>query len=85
MKASHIRSLLLFIFLAQITFTNSQELQPLDQQRVRDLDRLCKVCGLLKYYHPEVAHGKYNWDSVLTEFIICQDLRKVIPRLKKLF
>jgi carboxyl-terminal processing protease len=29
------------------------------------LNVLCKTWGLLKYYHPEVATGKHNWDSVL--------------------
>lgn len=27
----------------------------------------CKVWGFLKYYHPQVSKGKYNWDSQLIE------------------
>jgi len=26
---------------------------------------LCKVWGLLKYYHPEIAKGNHNWDNEL--------------------
>jgi len=26
---------------------------------------LCKVWGFLKYYHPDVANGKYDWDKEL--------------------
>jgi C-terminal processing protease CtpA/Prc len=35
----------------------------LDQ--VTRLKSLCKVWGLLKYYHPEVAKGEMDWDAVL--------------------
>ncbi|MEL7163612.1 MAG: peptidase S41, partial [Bacteroidota bacterium] len=31
----------------------------------RDLALLGKVWGVLKYYHPDVASGKYNWDYEL--------------------
>lgn len=34
-----------------------------------------KVWGFLKYYHPEVAKGKYNWDDHL--FIILEKVEKV--------
>ncbi|MBK5722834.1 hypothetical protein JGH11_18335 [Dysgonomonas sp. Marseille-P4677] len=30
---------------------------------------LCKVWGFLKYYHPEVAKGKYNWDYELFKIL----------------
>ena len=29
------------------------------------LSELSKIWGLLKYYHPEIASGKHDWDSVL--------------------
>jgi len=32
-----------------------------------------KVWGFLKYYHPEVADGKYNWD---------EELFKILPKVK---
>lgn len=33
------------------------------------LETLCKVWGFLKYYHPNVAKGIYNWDNQLIEKI----------------
>lgn len=30
---------------------------------------LCKVWGFLKYHHPDVANGNYNWDEQLFEII----------------
>ena len=32
-----------------------------------------KVWGFLKYYHPVVADGKYNWD---------EELFKILPKVK---
>ncbi|WP_281322990.1 S41 family peptidase [Flavobacterium aestivum] len=29
----------------------------------------CKVWGYLKYYHPKVAHGDFNWDKQLFEVL----------------
>lgn len=33
--------------------------------RTESLSVLCKVWGFLKYYHPEVTSGHYDWDEVL--------------------
>lgn len=33
------------------------------------LETLCKVWGFLKYYHPNVAKGTYDWDNQLIEKI----------------
>ncbi|MES2591538.1 MAG: S41 family peptidase [Bacteroidota bacterium] len=38
---------------------------PLDSQKIQTLIVLGKVWGFLKYYHPEVAKGNYNWDYEL--------------------
>ena len=34
-------------------------------QMLDNLEVLCKVWGFLKYYHPEVCRGNYNWDYEL--------------------
>lgn len=34
-------------------------------QTINKLVQLCKIWGYLKYYHPTVASGKYNWDFEL--------------------
>lgn len=36
-----------------------------DSHTVENLAVLCKVWGFLKYYHPSVADGEYNWDREL--------------------
>lgn len=33
------------------------------------LESLCKVWGFLKYYHPNVAKGNFNWDQQLSQKI----------------
>lgn len=48
---------------AQVTITETEK-----------LGSLCKVYGFLKYYHPEVAGGKFNWNM---EFI------EMYPKIKK--
>jgi len=38
---------------------------PVDARRINDLSVLGKVWGFVKYYHPAVCGGEYNWDSEL--------------------
>ncbi|MBL7881618.1 MAG: peptidase S41, partial [Chryseobacterium gambrini] len=33
------------------------------------LESLCKVWGFLKYYHPNVAKGQFDWDQQLFQKI----------------
>ncbi len=40
-------------------------LAPLTSVMIENLEILGKVWGFLKYYHPEVAKGNYNWDYEL--------------------
>ena len=37
----------------------------LNKQRIADLELLGKIWGFLKYYHPAIAEGNYNWDYEL--------------------
>ncbi|MDR0230818.1 MAG: peptidase S41 [Dysgonamonadaceae bacterium] len=37
----------------------------LDKQHITDLELLGKIWGFLKYYHPAIANGNYNWDYEL--------------------
>lgn len=37
----------------------------LSPQKIENIEVLGKVWGFLKYYHPEVVKGKYNWDYEL--------------------
>lgn len=44
---------------------SSISISQLTAQKVEDLTLLAKVWGFLKYYHPAVAKGTYNWDYEL--------------------
>jgi C-terminal processing protease CtpA/Prc len=50
---------------------------PLDARRINDLAVLGNVWGYLKYYHPAVNKGEYNWDyelfRVLPKIIECKN------------
>jgi len=37
----------------------------LNEQKINDLDLLGRLWGFLKYHHPEVGKGNYNWDYEL--------------------
>ncbi len=37
----------------------------LTKSKIEDLDVLGKIWGYLKYYHPSIADGEYNWDYEL--------------------
>lgn len=53
------KNILIFILIGS-QFVFSQELK-----EVEKLSSLCKVWGFLKYYHPNVAKGNFNWDEQL--------------------
>jgi carboxyl-terminal processing protease len=53
------------IFLLLLTTCDPVNGQPLKKQSIEHLAALGKVWGFLKYYHPLVAQGKYNWDTTL--------------------
>lgn len=44
---------------SQITFSH------LNESQIKNLDLLGRVWGFLKYYHPAVGAGNYNWDYEL--------------------
>jgi C-terminal processing protease CtpA/Prc len=37
--------------------------------QIDNLALLCKIWGFLKYYHPAIAAGNYNWDNELFRFL----------------
>jgi len=55
----------------------------------QELSILAKTWGNLKYYHPEIAGGKHNWDSVLIgsihNILISENRNQVKIELDKLF
>lgn len=44
-------------------------MQAQTKRQVSQLNDLCNVWGNMKYFHPEIATGKHNWDSVLVSSI----------------
>lgn len=45
------------------------ELSELNSQQIQDLEVLGRVWGFLKYHHPAIATGNYNWDYELFRFL----------------
>lgn len=37
----------------------------MNEQKIDDLELLGRIWGFLKYYHPEISKGTYNWDYEL--------------------
>ena len=57
--------LLIFIFL----LSTSQSFAQNSDRNTTELATLAKIWGFLKYYHPNIASGKYNWDSELLNLL----------------
>ena len=45
------------------------DLSDLTLESIENLELLGRVWGFLKYYHPEIANGNYNWDYELFRFL----------------
>lgn len=41
------------------------KLEQLNENQSKNIKKLCKVWGIVKYYHPEVISGNVNWDYEL--------------------
>ncbi len=55
---------IVFVFLISTSFTPKKE----EQGNLSKIERLyltCKIWGFMKYYHPLVSKGSYNWDEKL--------------------
>ncbi len=48
---------------------SSIELSNLTSQNIENLELLGRVWGFLKYHHPEIAKGNYNWDYEFFRFL----------------
>ena len=64
------KSILLFLL---IIISFKATLAENDLTEIEKLAATAKVWGFLKYYHPEVAAGKYNWD---------EQLFQILPKIK---
>jgi carboxyl-terminal processing protease len=57
--------LIILFFNLQTGYTQGGAGTELKANKISNISSLCKVLGFLKYYHPNVAQGKYNWDEQL--------------------
>lgn len=54
---------ILFLAVSNVIFAEIEIKNQLSDQKVENLKILTKVWGFLKYYHPNVADGDFNWDE----------------------
>lgn len=52
-----------------IVFNSKFVLNELSEKEINRLQLIGKLWGFLKYYHPEIAIGKYEWDDVLFQIL----------------
>ena len=67
---------LITILLFNISFSQTIkdfEYSKLTENEIKNFSNLCKIWGFLKYYHPNVAKGTFNWD---------EQLLTIIPKIK---
>lgn len=60
------RKTLLFLFFCTLISVSSAG-EAITSRTVEQLSHLCKVWGFLKYYSPDVARKKVDWDAILME------------------
>lgn len=67
---------LVFVFylLSFISFGHNSAVLETNDKQTENLASLAKVWGFLKYYHPNVAKGNYNWD---------EQLLLILPKVEK--
>ena len=66
--------LFLFLLLSAIISsgcgqTKSPNSDSYTESQITNLELLGKIWGFLKYHHPEVGKGKYDWDDELFQFL----------------
>ena len=59
----------LIILLGLINSAFSKNNSNIDSVTIQRLGDLCKIWGVIKYFHPDIAYGKIDWDKVLIETI----------------
>lgn len=75
------RVILIILFTFYGSFTFSQK-PPTDTEK---LAITCKVWGFLKYYHPEVADGRFDWDHQLFEILPMVKAAETAEQLSQIF
>ncbi len=79
-KSNAVKKIILIFILIVSHFGFSQELV-----KVENLSSLCKIWGFLKYYHPNVAKGDFNFDEQLLTILPKIEQAKNKEELSKLY
>lgn len=66
--------LVVFFLVLQVVHPQPLTTENIPDKKIQSLFVTAKIWGFLKYYHPEVASGNFNWD---------QQLLKYLPRILK--
>lgn len=61
--------LILTLLTSNFLFAQEKHINKLSRQEVKALATLGQLWGFLKYYHPAVSTGRWDWDSVLIQKI----------------
>lgn len=80
---------IIFLFLFHIVFAQNDaeydngsniSISNLDDKTITHLEILGKIWGFLKYYHPEIGKGNYNWDyelfRILPRYIVSKTIKE---------
>ena len=65
MKLKFVSLLLVMSFNLHLVHSQDNDSSKPNESEIKNLSSLCKIWGFLKYYHPNVAKGNYNWDEQL--------------------
>ncbi|MBB4799985.1 C-terminal processing protease CtpA/Prc [Flavobacterium nitrogenifigens] len=65
MMRKKIVAVLFICFFMPLAFSQNISVVKLNENEVQRMASLCKIWGFLKYYHPNVAKGNFNWDEQL--------------------
>lgn len=60
------KKVLFLLFTISIALNCSGQINSIETDK---LATTAKIWGFLKYYHPEVGKGKFNWDNQLFEIL----------------
>lgn len=63
------RKVILIMISFFFTINLFSQKQEIELDSVVKLKSLCQVWGFLKYYHPQVSKGKFDWDNELIKMI----------------
>lgn len=80
-----LRLVFAFCVCSFLSLGQNKALTNTDKRKVENLASLAKVWGFLKYYHPNVAKGNFNWDEQLIQMIPKVEQAKNKEELSKIY